>query len=62
MKSKDLRAFDHVCARIGAKILRVASLPQDDIAVLLYVLTFFCFDPIAQLSSKKTWRSPDTTG
>ena len=29
-KSKDLRAFSYICGHIGAKILRLAGLAQDD--------------------------------
>ena len=39
MKSKDLRTYGCACGIIGAKILRLALLAQDDMTVSLCVLS-----------------------
>ena len=40
VKSKDLRTYGYVCDQIGAKILRLAPLAQDDMALRLCYFNF----------------------
>ena len=39
--------YDTICSQIGAKILRLATLAQDDMVVGLSVFTAGCLKPIA---------------